>query len=177
MVETIFPPSGKGRTRPKWAAGNASDRSCPQSNHDIRVNDFAFEIEPPMATIDLERIGPLVQAPFAAWLEFEMLYCVGDEDRLAVDARVSQGLCQNATRGADERSTLLVFLVAGLLAYHHKTGSRRTFPGHNLACVFIERTARARLFGGTQRLQRLYGRWLGHERLRRATASALCRFR
>ena len=66
-----------------------------------------------MTTIDFICIGPLVKTPLPRVLEFEVLHCIGDENRLALDACISQGLGQNAACRTDEWSPLLLFLVPG----------------------------------------------------------------
>ena len=105
-----------------------------------------------MTTINFICIGALVKAALAARLEFEVLYCIGDENLLALDAGISQGLGQHTTRRADEGLTLLVFLIARLLATNIKLARLTVLPRYNLGRVLIERAARALLFGRAQRL-------------------------
>jgi hypothetical protein len=106
-----------------------------------------------VTTINFICIGALVKAALAARLEFEVLHRIGDENRLALDAGINQGLGQNTACGADEWSTLLLFLIPRLLANQHEPRARRTFPGYNLGGVLIERAACAFLFGRAQRFQ------------------------
>lgn len=44
-----------------------------QRHDHLRLEEITLDIEPPLAALDLMRIGPLVQPPLAAWHELEML--------------------------------------------------------------------------------------------------------
>ena len=62
-------------------------RGAEGDNH-LRPDQFAFDIEPPLAALDLMCIRSLVQAPLAARHVFEMLNRVGDVGCVAVTVRV-----------------------------------------------------------------------------------------
>ena len=70
-----------------------------------------------MATIDLVGIGALVQTPFAARLELEMLYRIGDKYQLAINFGVFECPYKHAARRTNKWLSLFVFLIAGLFAH------------------------------------------------------------
>src|SRR5579875_3643972 len=107
-----------------------------------------------MTPINLVGVRTLVQAAFAAGLEFKMLDCIGDEYLAAVDAGVRERPGENATGGPDERMPLLVLLIARLLADHHHARMRRSFAGHHLRGIAIQRAACAPGFRRAQHLER-----------------------
>ena len=73
-----------------------------------------------------------MQTPLAARFPAEMLDRVGEIELGRRDARFRQRAPQEFTRRADERFSLLVFLVARLLADQHQARLARTFAGHPL---------------------------------------------
>ena len=72
--------------------------------------------------------------------ELEVLDRVGEVHSPAVYARLFQRLVQQATRWPDERVSLPVFLIAGLLAYQHQLRRSGTFSEDRLGRVHPEIT-------------------------------------
>src|SRR3954466_8007000 len=128
-------------------------RSAKRDDHS-GLHDRPLQILPPVATLDLVGVGPLVQSPFAAHFIFEMLDRVGDEDAFPLDAGFFKGAVQNAARRTDEGQTGLILLITRLLADQHYRCAPRRLPGHRLAGVLGQRTATALVLGRTQRGQR-----------------------
>src|ERR1043166_5275139 len=87
------------------------------------------------------RVRPLVQAPLAASLEFEMLRRVGDEHSFAVDAGFGDRLVENAPGRTDKWLAGDVLFVAGLFTDHHQPRLRWAFARHPLRGVPVERAA------------------------------------
>src|SRR6185437_13994942 len=129
-------------------AHQTTHRGGSECDHDLRLEDGALKVEPPAAALDLVRVRLLVQPPFAARREFEMLDRVGDEDLFAVDAGLRDRLAEHAPGGADEGRAGDIFFVTGLLADQHDTRLGRAFARHDLRRVSIEWATRALgLFG------------------------------
>jgi hypothetical protein len=75
-------------------------RCCDAKRHDeIGPDQGSLLIEPPAATIDFVGVRALVQATLAAFLEFEMLDGIGDEDLDPIEAGVTDRAVENATSG------------------------------------------------------------------------------
>src|SRR5207253_2003884 len=70
--------------------------------------------------------------------EVEVLHRVGDEGRHVLQARIGKRPVQDLARRADERGTLGVLDVAGLLAYQQQGGARRAVTEDGLSGVLIE---------------------------------------
>src|SRR5262245_26942977 len=84
-------------------APNETARGRRAERHDESGLDrLALDLAPPAAVLDLEGIGFLVQSSLAAWLEFEMLDRIGDEDRLAVQPRFRNRAVEHPSCGADK---------------------------------------------------------------------------
>src|SRR5574339_674971 len=88
-------------------AGNAPHSGCTERNDNIRPDEPALEVEPPVAAIDFVSIRAFVQTPFATLLKLEVLYGVGHKNRFTLDTCFFQGLREHATGGPDKRLTLL----------------------------------------------------------------------
>jgi hypothetical protein len=127
-------------------------------------DQVALVFEPDLAAFDLVTVRPLMQAPFAAHLMFEMLDCIGDEGVLAGDAGIFERGVENAAGRPDERLAGEIFLVARLLADQHEIGFGRTFPRHGLSGVAIKRTSVALALGRGESGQRpdWFAVWLVH---------------
>jgi hypothetical protein len=72
---------------------------------------------------------------------FEMLDHICNINFRAIDSHFDQNLIEQPSRGADERVTLPVFLISGLLANKHNQRLRRPFPENRLRRVFPKITA------------------------------------
>lgn len=133
-------------------ARQAAQRRRAKRDNNPRSDQSAFDVEPDVATVYLVGVRPLVQSPFSARFEFEMLHSIGDENFAPRDAGLVKRTRQNGAGGTHEWLALSVFLIARLLADQHDGSARRTFARHDLGAEFIERAARAFRLGGVQRL-------------------------
>jgi hypothetical protein len=104
-----------------------------ERDDDVRLHRLDLAFDPLVAGVDLALRRGLVQAALAAQLPFEMLDGIGDVEMLAVDAGSLERLIEQPSGGTDERQSLLVFLVAGLLADEHHARVRVAAP--NTVCV------------------------------------------
>lgn len=94
-----------------------------EADDEFRTDGFDLGFEPRAAGVDFFHAGFLMDAEFAAGFPFEVFDGVGDVDLAAIDAGVFEALVEEFSSGADERSSLLVFLVTGLFADHHDVGA------------------------------------------------------
>ncbi|MGI9030383.1 MAG: hypothetical protein ACR2HP_10430, partial [Ilumatobacteraceae bacterium] len=99
---------------------------------------------------DLGRGRPLVDAPFAAQLELEVLDGVGRVHVLALDAGVTQATPQHPAGRSDERVALVVLLITRLLADQHQSGLAGAFAEHGAGGVLVQRAPGAIGGGGSQ---------------------------
>ena len=90
-------------------------------------------VDPPPARFDLAGLRLVVDAPFAALDELEMLDRIGDVDRRAVDPGLLERDVEQLPGRADERPSGEVLLVTRLLADEHDRGIQRTFAEHGLS--------------------------------------------
>src|SRR5437016_2478629 len=90
----------------------AARRSRAERDDQLRLDDCAFLLEPPFATLDLVGVWLLVQAAFAARLELEVLHRIGDEGLVARNAGIGQCLIEQAPGRPDERLAGEVLLIA-----------------------------------------------------------------
>src|SRR5439155_8894430 len=97
-----------------------------------RSDLFDFPAQPYVAGFDLALSRRLVHAPPPAHLEAEVLDRIGDEDRCGVDAHLAQQVTQEFPRGADERMSRLVLVVARSLADEHQARAARPFADDRL---------------------------------------------
>src|ERR1044071_6829288 len=67
-----------------------------------------------------------------------MLYGIGNIHLVARDAGFSKRLVEHSTRRSDERMSLQVFHVAGLLADENDIRAFRAFAENRLGRVFVE---------------------------------------
>ena len=74
-----------------------------------------------------------VEATLTGGFPLEMLYRICHVYRLAVNAGLNEGFVEKAACWANERMTLNVLLVTGLLADHHYAGIARTFAKDGLS--------------------------------------------
>src|SRR6185312_8516404 len=92
------------------SAGHAAHRRRAERDDQGRLDELPFERKPHMAPFDLVGVRPLVQAALAAWLEFEMLDGIGDEDLVAVDAGFVERLREKPASRPDEGTPLPILL-------------------------------------------------------------------
>ena len=139
-------------------------RGGAEENEHARADHLDLGLQPGPAGADLARVRLLVQAPPAATRPPEVLDRVGDVDPRAVDARLVQGLLEQAPGRADERLALEVLLVARLLADQHQLRALAALPEDSLGGVLPQFAAPA---GGGRLLELLdaarpLGRLGGH---------------
>jgi hypothetical protein len=72
-----------------------------------------------------------------------MLDGVGNDDVAAIQPCIQDGAIQHLAGGPHERVAGSVFLVTGLLAYHHHARRSAAFAGDALRGIAPERTAAA----------------------------------
>lgn len=86
---------------------------------------------------------------FPTFLEFKVLHGIGHVNISAIDSGIRQSPVQQFSRGSDERMTLNIFLVAGLLADQYDSRRPGTLPETRLAsraCTNRNRGKTARHF-------------------------------
>src|SRR6185312_5994695 len=91
-----------------------------ERHHELRRDQAQLLIEPPVTGFDFTRARLDVQSPLAARLELEMLYGIGDVDRVAPEPRILQRPIENRARGPHERMPLPIFGIPWSLAYQHE---------------------------------------------------------
>src|SRR5438270_7526618 len=125
-----------------------------QDDQRLRSDRPQLLVEPRAAGLDLEALGSLVQPPSSAFLELEVLDHVRHVGVAAIDADLVERTRQLAAGGTDERPSLPVLLVAGLLADEHQSRALRALAEDGLAGVSPEVTAAAVGGGLPQALER-----------------------
>ena len=98
---------------------------CAQADHDLRLDDLNFCIQPGPAGGDLQRIRLLVNSTLAARLPFEVLHRVGDVGLLAIDTRLDQRLIEQRAGRTDERLAFKSSLSPGCSPDEHHLGMTR----------------------------------------------------
>ena len=96
-----------------------------------------FRLDPRQTGFDLLAVRALVEAALASGrgAPLEMLHDVGDEDRLAVDPGLREGLVEKSPGRPDERLALEILVIAGLLADEHPASGDRTHSEDGLGRV------------------------------------------
>jgi hypothetical protein len=89
-----------------------------------------FRVQPESARLDLGAVRALVDPAPATLGPLEVLDGVGQVDVRAVDAGLPQRPVQDPPGRADERTSLLVLLIAGLLTDEHHRRVRPALPEH-----------------------------------------------
>ena len=90
-----------------------------------------------------------MQPPIAARRPFEMLHRIGHINPFAVDARLVEQVVQQPAGRTDERASLPVVLISGLLAHEDDPGVGRTFSENGLGGVLEKIAASVALHGGS----------------------------
>jgi hypothetical protein len=102
----------------------------------------AFSPEP--AGLDLGTVRALMDPALAALGPLEVLDGVGEVYLRAVEAGLVQGPVQDPPGRPDERTSLLVLLIAGLLTDEHHRRGRLPLPEHGRRRTLVQVAARAR---------------------------------
>src|SRR5678815_4176514 len=108
------------------------------------MNRCHFRFEPRLTSHDLPHCRFLMQASFAPLDPSKMFDGVGDVYLVPRDARFSKSLVEHPARRSDERMSLTVFDVAGLLADQNDTRMFRPFAENRLGRIPVEITSLAR---------------------------------
>ncbi len=139
MVTKAAVPSGSCNDRPRalvivTTRPKQATRGGGAQRHDgCRFDEAPLHVEPHLAALDLMVVRPLVQAPFAAQLMFEVLHRIGHKDFGASNPGFRERLVKHASGGTNERLARDVFLVAGLLADQHQMRLPPPLPRHRLS--------------------------------------------
>ena len=131
---------------------------APSADDDVRLHRLDLAFDPLVAGVDLALRRGLVQAALAAQLPFEMLDGIGDVEMLAVDAGGLERLIEQPPRRTHERQSLLIFLVARLLADEHHARVRVAGAEYRLRGVRPERA----ILAAPRGLPKLVEGQLGH---------------
>ena len=113
----------------------AEERLCrgrPETDEDLRPQNGELRIEPGTTGRDLGGVRLLVDALLSAGLPLEMLDGIGDVRDFPVDAGFLERLVEELSGGSDERASLQIFAVAGLLADEHEPRRAPTFAEDGL---------------------------------------------
>ncbi len=157
---------------PRLAARQQLGREVAERADDARRDELDLAQQIGLAGLDLFGLGvAVVRRP--------RLEHVGDVDLLAREADGAEELLEQLARLADERPALLVFVVAGRLAYEHEVAVRVALAEHDAGAGAREQAALAGLGLAPQPLQLDYdrivsGRW---HRTSPHTTSSSCRRR
>ena len=117
------------------AAQQRTQGRGPERHRDTRLEVIKFLLQPYVAGVDLQQVRFYVQSALAARLPLEMLDRVGQEDFAARESRRLKALLQHCTRRSDERTTLQILVIAGLLTHEHDPGVCRPFAADRLRRV------------------------------------------
>src|ERR1700693_3405582 len=121
-------------------------RGCRSKAHDhLRLNERHLRFEPRLASLDLRHARLLVQAPFAALLEFEVFHRVSHVNVGPLDACLFQRSVQQLTSGSNEWTSLPVFFVAWLFPHQRDPRRPRSLAKHRLSRVTVKFTSAAAL--------------------------------
>jgi hypothetical protein len=132
------------RDRRRGATHSAQGRSAERDDDPGRERPD-FGSEPDTAGLDMAELRSLMQPPFTPRLPTEMLHRIGDEYLRPRDLRLSEQLIQQSTRRPNERVSLVVLSIAGLLAHQHNMGFARALTQHRLSGALPQLTAPAGL--------------------------------
>src|SRR5215469_15278962 len=126
---------------------------CAETNDYLRLYQVDLDLQPLMASRDLDRIRLLVNSTFAARLPLEMLDRVGHIGDTTIDAGLFQCFIQQSAGGANKGTSLQVLLVAGLLADEHNASARLAFAEDRLSAALPEIAGAAAVCGVASGIQ------------------------
>ena len=124
-------------------AENGTSRRCAETYQDARLQDGDLGNPPRPTRRHFDFIGFLMQAPLSARLPLEVFDRIGDVALAPVNAGCLQSAIEKFACGANEGTSLSVFLVARLFANEDDFGASRTFTKYRLCSVSIEGTSSA----------------------------------
>jgi hypothetical protein len=104
----------------------------PEANECFGADHFELSLEPRQARAHLPAVGLLVDPPLTAGLVAEVLDGVGDVHLLAGDPGALEALVEHSAGRSDERMTLDVLSIPGLLSDQHEPGATGTLAHHTL---------------------------------------------
>jgi hypothetical protein len=97
-------------------------RRCAEAHDNVRRDQRSFRFEPRPAGFRFRRIRLLVNPAFPSLFELEVLDCVCNVYRRAVNSGVFKGAVEEPAGGSYKRPTLTIFLVPWLLTNKHDRG-------------------------------------------------------
>ena len=124
-----------------------------QAHNHIRSNVLEFRLQPGFAGKEFGIGWFLMDAPLAAFFEFEVLYGIRYVDVRAIDTGLLHSPVQQAACRADERLPSEIFFIAGLLADHHDTRARPSLAEYGLRGMSVEIATAALLDGISERFE------------------------
>ena len=115
-----------------------------------RLYDLKFGIKPWLASRYVYALRTLVNAPFPTRSVAKVLDDVGEVRMGAVDAGQLEPLVEHTPGWTDERVSLDVLTISGLLPDQHQASVARSLPEHGLRGALPELAGTARLDRPTQ---------------------------
>lgn len=115
-------------------------RGGAEADKHLRLDEGDLRLDPGTAGTDLQGVGLLVNAPFAAGLEFEVLYYVCHISGAPIDAGLGKASVKQAPGRPDEGPPQAIFPVPGCLPDQHERGSPWPFAEYGLGCCGVKRT-------------------------------------
>ena len=141
-IEICPPPKARDR---EGLPGECQYCGRAQRHDHTWMYQLQLPVQPPAIVPDFSRRRLLVDAPFAALLEFEMLDGVGDVHLVPIKSGLRQGPIEQQAGRSDERSALPILLVSGLLPYERNGRPNRPLPQHSTRSAWHEGRGRCDL--------------------------------
>ena len=126
------------RLRPigKRFAGKRQRSCSAKGNNDPWLHESQLLFEPPAIMFDLSSGRSLVNASFAAVLEFEVFDRIREIDAISIDTCIRECPLQQLTGRPNKRPALPILLVTGLFANKCKGRAEGTFAQNGLCRPF-----------------------------------------
>jgi hypothetical protein len=117
--------------------------------HDkLRMYRLYLGLEPWTASAHFLQTRLLMQTALAAKFPLEVLDCICNVNRTALDSCLFHASTEEFSRRSNKWLSRLVFLVSRLFADEQDRGARRTLSKYGLSC-FTEKVASAAILGGS----------------------------
>src|SRR5580765_1049690 len=143
---------------PELVAEDRASRRRTEADEHVRLDRGELGFEPRPARVELRCARRLVDPALAALLELEVLDRVGDVDLFALQPGFGQRPVEHLARRPDERRSLKIFLIAGLLADEHDPRAGRPKAEDGLRGVAVELAALASRRGRLELVESRAGR-------------------
>jgi len=134
-----------GLSHLKVAAEQCLGGGGPKADNDLRPHRIYFFIEPRSTGGDFSGAGFFVNSTLAPRLPFEMFYRICEINICAIDPRRPKSPIQDFPRRAHKRTSLKIFVIAGLFPDHHDLPTRLAFTKDRLRPAHPQVTAAAAL--------------------------------